>query len=797
MSRDDRDIVRTWDGLVAGEMRQRNALKTIDDQRRPKTKSPVIIQLAWLGDELIEPGHAVKLVASLVDPTIDDSAPYSGLSFLARPFEEGEPLQGYAITMGPIKPASTAAGTLSTRTDGNTGTLTLGGGHGIVTGDVLTLVWEGGSRSGVTVGTVAGTLVPIDGGSGGVLPDATTDVTALRSADLGDAVIPEAYWARVNVSLEDHTHANMVSGGTLLESTTGNGLPILWKQAGEGEQWAIISFLNDEDRKVASDFLDGVPGALIDKLNNTGIYNPSVHDLALAQVVPDLVGNPPNNKVRIFVPKAEGSGSDQFRIFELVERKYSTESAATVRWLNYDLLPNLGEEAETIFDPMLRFAGASVDYAPWNGEQLHGMRGIAQLWNDRPYSVAGTLTTRTDDDTGVLTMEDGHGIVTGNVVDVYWEDGSRTGMDVGTVSTNTVQIDGGEGDNLPADETPVNVVNQNAVLGDPIWKIVAMEGFAQFIKARIYGVTTYPAAEDTNYEARWSSIIEKPASSDAANWERYPPTEAGQAVGYADDLAMYRPVVKAPYEASGEIAGDWVYMQIADRDTDPPTYRVYQVNHPSRRIRGTVVDPGDGYVAKADGTFQLTSLSEVYGGPPPDAPLTVAQTYANGYVAGQLTEAVFNEDSATWENLPDPRKSLASLYEDNNGFGYVVASQLAGAGLAVEVGTGPPKTDGTGNTDKLKVVSVPPPTSEEEGDGVVIVNSVTGVEVSIDSGGTLTVKINYDTKYVYGAAGSGGDAEDTVDIWNKQSIEEFESAGCSDGAVVIETNSVEVLIPPS
>lgn len=67
----------------------------------------------------------------------------------------------------------------------------------------------------------------------------------------------------------------------------------------------------------------------------------------------------------------------------------------------------------------------------------------------------GALTTRTDDDTGELTMDSGHGITTGARLDVYWDGGARYGMTVGTVATNAVPIDGGAGDNLPADETDI------------------------------------------------------------------------------------------------------------------------------------------------------------------------------------------------------------------------------------------------------------------------------------------------------------------------------------------------------
>jgi hypothetical protein len=76
--------------------------------------------------------------------------------------------------------ASAKAGTLSVRTDNDTGTLVMSsGGHGITTGARLDLYWLGGCRRGITVGTVSGTSVPIDGGSGDNLPTASTAITAM------------------------------------------------------------------------------------------------------------------------------------------------------------------------------------------------------------------------------------------------------------------------------------------------------------------------------------------------------------------------------------------------------------------------------------------------------------------------------------------------------------------------------------------------------------------------------------------------------------------------------------------
>ena len=71
----------------------------------------------------------------------------------------------------------------------------------------------------------------------------------------------------------------------------------------------------------------------------------------------------------------------------------------------------------------------------------------------------GTLTTKTDDDTGIATLSAGHGIETADVVDVYWAAGIRYGMDA-TVATNAVTVDGGAGDALPTQDTAVTVVEQ-------------------------------------------------------------------------------------------------------------------------------------------------------------------------------------------------------------------------------------------------------------------------------------------------------------------------------------------------
>jgi hypothetical protein len=76
-----------------------------------------------------------------------------------------------------------------------------------------------------------------------------------------------------------------------------------------------------------------------------------------------------------------------------------------------------------------------------------------------PAAKAGTLSTRTGDDAGVVTLSDGHGLQTGDVVDVYWATGVHYGMSA-TIATNDATLDGGSGDNLPSQGAAVTVCKQ-------------------------------------------------------------------------------------------------------------------------------------------------------------------------------------------------------------------------------------------------------------------------------------------------------------------------------------------------
>lgn len=75
-----------------------------------------------------------------------------------------------------------------------------------------------------------------------------------------------------------------------------------------------------------------------------------------------------------------------------------------------------------------------------------------------PAAEDGSLTTRTDDDEGDITMDESdHTITTGIRINLYWSGGSRRAVIVGTVAGATVPISGGVGDVLPAELTDLTI----------------------------------------------------------------------------------------------------------------------------------------------------------------------------------------------------------------------------------------------------------------------------------------------------------------------------------------------------
>jgi hypothetical protein len=114
---------------------------------------------------------------------------------------------------------------------------------------------------------------------------------------------------------------------------------------------------------------------------------------------------------------------------------------------------------------------------------------------DLAAAKVGQLTTRTDNDTGTLTMVTGHGITTGAILDVYWDGGYRANMVVGTVATNSVPIDGGSGDNLPTNLTAITAmvpsVETVVIVGNNLNNLVA-----DVTDKTVRGLVTYTDGSD-------------------------------------------------------------------------------------------------------------------------------------------------------------------------------------------------------------------------------------------------------------------------------------------------------------
>jgi hypothetical protein len=113
-----------------------------------------------------------------------------------------------------VIPDGTArTGVLTARTDFDTGTITMDdSGHGITTGQTLAVWWStfgDGQIRGMTVGTVSGKSVPIDGGTGSPLPDVGTAVT------VADAIRFTARWGLL-ANVDEITSQCIYKGWSLI-----------------------------------------------------------------------------------------------------------------------------------------------------------------------------------------------------------------------------------------------------------------------------------------------------------------------------------------------------------------------------------------------------------------------------------------------------------------------------------------------------------------------------------------------------------------------------------------------------
>lgn len=110
----------------------------------------------------------------------------------------------------------------------------------------------------------------------------------------------------------------------------------------------------------------------------------------------------------------------------------------------------------------LTITGAIGDLA-LNSVVSRDASGVIRHKITLPAAKAGTLSTRTSDTAGTLTMEAGHGIVDSDVIDIYWDGGRAYGATVGTVATNEVPFTGASGDVLPTVDSDITAQVQQEI----------------------------------------------------------------------------------------------------------------------------------------------------------------------------------------------------------------------------------------------------------------------------------------------------------------------------------------------
>lgn len=87
-----------------------------------------------------------------------------------------------------------------------------------------------------------------------------------------------------------------------------------------------------------------------------------------------------------------------------------------------------------------------------------------------PAASSGTLTTRTSDTAGEITVGAGHGFVQSDVIDIFWIDASGNlkcarKATVGVVAGNVIPFSGATGDILPAQDYAITADERVNILG--------------------------------------------------------------------------------------------------------------------------------------------------------------------------------------------------------------------------------------------------------------------------------------------------------------------------------------------
>lgn len=133
----------------------------------------------------------------------------------------------------------------------------------------------------------------------------------------------------------------------------------------------------------------------------------------------------------------------------------------------------------------------------------------------------GTLTARTDANTGIITVAS-HTVRTdpSNVhpVTVTWTGGSRTGMRVTSVSETTISIDGGSGDDLPSTSTSI-VVTTGFWQGEILYSDNGEDWLCADIE--VLGFSGSDQADNITITQTWDSGVVQPEETWRAGVEDY------------------------------------------------------------------------------------------------------------------------------------------------------------------------------------------------------------------------------------------------------------------------------------
>jgi len=141
-------------------------------------------------------------------------------------------------------------------------------------------------------------------------------------------------------------------------------------------------------------------------------------------------------------------------LWGLVQFPAAVGSGGRAKWIEFELAADLGG-TYAIADIIDFHDGTDPDPTP--NPEAHAAILTTRTDDDTgvvTFAVYGILTTRTDANTGVVTAA-GHGLAEGDYADIFWSGGARDHMSVTAVSGNAVSVDGGTGDDLPAEDTAV------------------------------------------------------------------------------------------------------------------------------------------------------------------------------------------------------------------------------------------------------------------------------------------------------------------------------------------------------